>query len=88
MRNAPQERKKRNKASTSAATANNINARKRKMRGISTPEDKANEKASAPAGMNPAEIEKKEDNTLQKSMLYKMDSMAYKMEDSSPIIFP
>ena len=29
MRNAPQERKKRNKASTSAATANNINARKR-----------------------------------------------------------
>ena len=86
MRNALKERKEKNKASTSAATANNINARKRKMRGISTPEDKANEKASAPAGMKPAEIEKKEDNTLQKSMLYKMDSMAYKMEDSSPIV--
>ena len=55
------------------------NERKRELRGIKTPEDKAKKADSSAAGIQPAKIEKKEDNALPKSMLYKMD-------DPSPII--
>lgn len=64
------------------------NIKKKRAINFKTAEDfkTLEDKASAPTGMKPAKIKKKEDNTLQKSMLYKMDSMAYKMEDPSPVL--
>ena len=43
--------------------------------------------APAPSGMQPPKIENKEENVLPKAVLYKMDdTVAYKMEEPSPII--